>query len=79
MVDETEIPEGSVTVFSAHGVAPSVHANALVAVRRQDYLAAFEAISVALATLRRIGDESRLPPVLATMCGALPAVPMANE
>ena len=26
---ETEIPEGSVTVFSAHGVAPSVHANAL--------------------------------------------------
>ncbi len=25
---ETEIPEGSVTVFSAHGVAPSVHANA---------------------------------------------------
>src|ERR1700688_299419 len=26
---ETEIPEGSVTLFSAHGVAPSVHANAL--------------------------------------------------
>jgi 4-hydroxy-3-methylbut-2-enyl diphosphate reductase len=26
---ETEVPEGSVTVFSAHGVAPSVHANAL--------------------------------------------------
>ncbi|MDX6604551.1 MAG: 4-hydroxy-3-methylbut-2-en-yl diphosphate reductase [Solirubrobacterales bacterium] len=25
---ETEVPEGSVTVFSAHGVAPSVHANA---------------------------------------------------
>jgi 4-hydroxy-3-methylbut-2-enyl diphosphate reductase len=25
---ETEIPPGSVTVFSAHGVAPSVHANA---------------------------------------------------
>jgi 4-hydroxy-3-methylbut-2-enyl diphosphate reductase len=25
---ETEIPEGSVTVFSAHGVAPSVHRNA---------------------------------------------------
>jgi 4-hydroxy-3-methylbut-2-enyl diphosphate reductase len=25
---ETEIPEGSVTVFSAHGVAPSVHVNA---------------------------------------------------
>ena len=25
---ETEIPEGAVTVFSAHGVAPSVHANA---------------------------------------------------
>jgi 4-hydroxy-3-methylbut-2-enyl diphosphate reductase len=25
---ETEIPEGSVTVFSAHGVAPSVHENA---------------------------------------------------
>jgi 4-hydroxy-3-methylbut-2-enyl diphosphate reductase len=27
---ETEVPEGSVTVFSAHGVAPSVHANAAV-------------------------------------------------
>jgi 4-hydroxy-3-methylbut-2-enyl diphosphate reductase len=26
---ETEVPEGSVTVFSAHGVAPSVRANAL--------------------------------------------------
>jgi 4-hydroxy-3-methylbut-2-en-1-yl diphosphate reductase len=26
---ETDIPEGSVTVFSAHGVAPSVHANAV--------------------------------------------------
>jgi 4-hydroxy-3-methylbut-2-enyl diphosphate reductase len=26
--DEREIPEGAVTVFSAHGVAPSVHANA---------------------------------------------------
>jgi 4-hydroxy-3-methylbut-2-enyl diphosphate reductase len=26
--DETEVPEGAVTVFSAHGVAPSVHANA---------------------------------------------------
>ena len=26
--EETEIPEGSVTVFSAHGVAPSVRANA---------------------------------------------------
>jgi len=25
---ELEVPEGSVTVFSAHGVAPSVHANA---------------------------------------------------
>jgi 4-hydroxy-3-methylbut-2-enyl diphosphate reductase len=25
---ETEVPEGSTTVFSAHGVAPSVHANA---------------------------------------------------
>ncbi|MGI8921932.1 MAG: 4-hydroxy-3-methylbut-2-enyl diphosphate reductase [Solirubrobacteraceae bacterium] len=26
--EETEVPEGSVTVFSAHGVAPSVHRNA---------------------------------------------------
>ncbi|HEV3228789.1 MAG TPA: 4-hydroxy-3-methylbut-2-enyl diphosphate reductase [Solirubrobacteraceae bacterium] len=26
--EETEVPEGSVTVFSAHGVAPHVHANA---------------------------------------------------
>jgi 4-hydroxy-3-methylbut-2-enyl diphosphate reductase len=26
--EETEVPPGSVTVFSAHGVAPSVHANA---------------------------------------------------
>jgi 4-hydroxy-3-methylbut-2-enyl diphosphate reductase len=26
--DETEVPEGAVTVFSAHGVAPSVYANA---------------------------------------------------
>src|SRR5918912_2848358 len=26
--EETEVPEGSVTVFSAHGVAPSVHQNA---------------------------------------------------
>jgi 4-hydroxy-3-methylbut-2-enyl diphosphate reductase len=26
--DERDIPEGAVTVFSAHGVAPSVHANA---------------------------------------------------
>jgi 4-hydroxy-3-methylbut-2-enyl diphosphate reductase len=26
--EETEVPEGAVTVFSAHGVAPSVHANA---------------------------------------------------
>ncbi|MGZ6617912.1 MAG: 4-hydroxy-3-methylbut-2-enyl diphosphate reductase, partial [Solirubrobacteraceae bacterium] len=25
---ETEVPEGAVAVFSAHGVAPSVHANA---------------------------------------------------
>ncbi|HLM49640.1 MAG TPA: 4-hydroxy-3-methylbut-2-enyl diphosphate reductase [Solirubrobacteraceae bacterium] len=25
---ETEVPEGAVTVFSAHGVSPSVHANA---------------------------------------------------
>src|ERR1700685_3284128 len=25
---ETDVPEGSVCVFSAHGVAPSVHANA---------------------------------------------------
>jgi 4-hydroxy-3-methylbut-2-en-1-yl diphosphate reductase len=27
---ETEVPEGSTVVFSAHGVAPSVHANAAV-------------------------------------------------
>src|SRR5437764_7663555 len=26
--EETEVPEGGVVVFSAHGVAPSVHANA---------------------------------------------------
>jgi 4-hydroxy-3-methylbut-2-enyl diphosphate reductase len=26
--DETEVPEGEVVVFSAHGVAPTVHANA---------------------------------------------------
>src|SRR5438105_10069673 len=26
---ETEIPEGATVVFSAHGVAPTVHANAL--------------------------------------------------
>jgi 4-hydroxy-3-methylbut-2-enyl diphosphate reductase len=26
--DETEVPEGATVVFSAHGVAPSVHANA---------------------------------------------------
>src|SRR5690606_36123304 len=26
--EETEVPEGEVVVFSAHGVAPSVHANA---------------------------------------------------
>src|SRR5271168_1395872 len=26
--EETEVPEGAVCVFSAHGVAPSVHANA---------------------------------------------------
>jgi 4-hydroxy-3-methylbut-2-en-1-yl diphosphate reductase len=26
--DETEVPEGEMVVFSAHGVAPSVHANA---------------------------------------------------
>src|ERR671928_1345178 len=26
--DETEVPEGETVVFSAHGVAPSVHANA---------------------------------------------------
>jgi 4-hydroxy-3-methylbut-2-en-1-yl diphosphate reductase len=26
--EETEVPEGATTVFSAHGVAPSVHANA---------------------------------------------------
>jgi 4-hydroxy-3-methylbut-2-en-1-yl diphosphate reductase len=26
--DERDVPEGAVTVFSAHGVAPSVHANA---------------------------------------------------
>src|SRR6185503_20943021 len=25
--EETEVPEGSTVVFSAHGVAPSVHAN----------------------------------------------------
>src|SRR6195256_5488411 len=25
---ETEVPEGAVCVFSAHGVAPTVHANA---------------------------------------------------
>ena len=27
--EETEVPEGETVVFSAHGVAPSVHANAL--------------------------------------------------
>ena len=27
---ETEVPEGATVVFSAHGVAPSVHANARV-------------------------------------------------
>src|SRR5229473_2499806 len=27
--EETEVPEGATVVFSAHGVAPSVHANAL--------------------------------------------------
>jgi 4-hydroxy-3-methylbut-2-enyl diphosphate reductase len=26
--DEQDVPEGAVTVFSAHGVSPSVHANA---------------------------------------------------
>src|SRR6478752_7546868 len=26
--EETEVPEGAMVVFSAHGVAPSVHANA---------------------------------------------------
>src|SRR6478672_3671804 len=26
--EETEVPEGSTVVFSAHGVAPTVHANA---------------------------------------------------
>jgi len=26
--EETEVPEGQTVVFSAHGVAPSVHANA---------------------------------------------------
>src|SRR3954449_9191657 len=26
--EETDVPEGSTVVFSAHGVAPSVHANA---------------------------------------------------
>ena len=26
--EETEVPEGELVVFSAHGVAPSVHANA---------------------------------------------------
>src|SRR5881396_429943 len=26
--EETEVPEGETVVFSAHGVAPSVHANA---------------------------------------------------
>src|SRR3954451_11407164 len=26
--EETEVPEGGTVVFSAHGVAPSVHANA---------------------------------------------------
>src|ERR1043165_7910152 len=26
--EETEVPEGATVVFSAHGVAPSVHANA---------------------------------------------------
>ena len=31
---ETEVPEGATVVFSAHGVAPSVHANA--AARRLD-------------------------------------------
>src|SRR6266545_519590 len=25
--EETEVPEGALVVFSAHGVAPSVHAN----------------------------------------------------
>ena len=27
--EETDVPEGETVVFSAHGVAPSVHANAL--------------------------------------------------
>ena len=26
--EETEVPEGALVVFSAHGVAPTVHANA---------------------------------------------------
>src|SRR5947209_9561960 len=28
--EETEVPEGSTVVFSAHGVAPSVHENAAI-------------------------------------------------
>jgi predicted ATPase/DNA-binding SARP family transcriptional activator len=51
--------------------AALLHATALVAIRRRDYPAAFEAITAALTVMRRIGAESRLPPFLATMCGAL--------
>ena len=35
-IEETEVPEGSTVVFSAHGVAPSVHANAAARGLRDD-------------------------------------------
>ena len=34
--EETEVPEGETVVFSAHGVAPSVHANAEIAPAAHD-------------------------------------------
>jgi tetratricopeptide (TPR) repeat protein len=51
--------------------AALLHATALIAIRQRDYPAALEAITPALADLRRIADEARLPAVLSTMSGAL--------
>jgi tetratricopeptide (TPR) repeat protein len=51
--------------------AALLHATALIAIRQRDYPAALEAITPALAAVRRIADEVRLPAILSTMSAAL--------
>ena len=64
--EETEVPEGELVVFSAHGVAPSVHANAAAAQPAHDrrHLPAGDQGPRRGAQVRRAGlhDRAHRPP-----------------